>query len=163
MFAGIIPTMPTDWFADRFGTENKGKMVVQTQNLMSAMDGLKVCKFALSGKVSVDEMARWVSWVTGWEISPAELMETGERLFNLKRMYNTRLGLSRKDDTLPSRLLTSKRKTGGAAEFLPRLGEQLSDYYEARGWTEEGLPTAGTLERLGLGFTVVDLPGGRAR
>ncbi len=162
VYTAPIPNMPHEWFDDRFGTENKGKFVKQCQDFMCVMDSLRICKFILNGKVSVDEMARWATWVTGFEYTGADLMEAGDRLYNLKRMYNVRHGISRKDDTLPSRILTWKRQTGGAAEFLPRLGEQLSEYYEARGWTEEGIPSEETLARLGLEFTIADLPSNKA-
>ena len=77
-------------------------------------------------------------------------MKTGERLYNLKRLFNVRLGISRKDDTLPMRLLTHRRGEGGAAKELPNFGVMLSDYYEYRGWDEEGIPTHEKLSELGL-------------
>jgi len=67
-----------------------------------------------------------------------EFFETGARIFNLKRKYNVRLGVSRKDDTLPPRLLTHKR--GGGTDALPPLNIMLSDYYKHRGWDEFGIP-----------------------
>lgn len=155
-----MPALPSDWFADRHGTQGKGKLVAQTQNLMSLLDSLKICKLLLNSRVGVDDFARWTSWVTGWEINGAELMEAGERMYNLKRMYNVRHGASRKDDTLPARILSHKRGSGGAADFLPRLGELLSEYYEARGWREEGIPAGATLQRLGLEFAIQHLPAG---
>lgn len=59
-------------------------------------------------------------------------MKTGERLYNLKRLFNIRRGISRKDDTLPVRFLTQRRGDGGTARTLPPLGIMLSDYYEYR-------------------------------
>nr|WP_269848420.1 aldehyde ferredoxin oxidoreductase C-terminal domain-containing protein [Methanosarcina horonobensis] len=38
------------------------------------------------------------------EISPAKLLKTGERIWNLERIYNLKAGFTRKDDTLPERL-----------------------------------------------------------
>ncbi|MCL5257439.1 MAG: aldehyde ferredoxin oxidoreductase family protein [Chloroflexi bacterium] len=157
-FKTAIPTMPFEWYEDRHGLENKGKLTVNCQNLMSVMDSLKLCKFVFNGRVGIENFANWTSCITGLDISADELMEAGERLYNLKRMYNVRHGISRKDDTLPSRILSHKRGTGGSAEFLPKFGEQLSEYYDARGWTEEGIPAEETLRRLGLDFAVKHLP-----
>jgi len=77
-------------------------------------------------------------------------MRTGERIFNLKRVYNVSCGISRKDDTLPPRILTHRRKTGGAAQNLPHFGRMLSEYYEFRGWSEEGIPKKEKLYQLGI-------------
>ena len=77
-------------------------------------------------------------------------MKVGERVFNLKRLYNTRLGVSRKDDFLPPRFLTLKRTGEGLTNRLPPMGELLSDYYAYRQWTEDGLPSQEKLVELGL-------------
>jgi aldehyde:ferredoxin oxidoreductase len=99
----------------------------------------------------------WFNDVTGWEMDLKGFMRTGERITNLKRMYNVRCGMSRKDDNLPMRWLTQK-KGGGAGGFLPHLGEMLNEYYECRGWDEDGLPKPETLRRFGLEKEVDDLP-----
>jgi len=77
-------------------------------------------------------------------------MKTGERIFNLKRLYNVNCGISRKDDTLPPRILTHRRKKGGTANNLPPLGRMLSEYYEYRGWNEEGIPQQEKLTQLDI-------------
>ena len=71
-------------------------------------------------------------------------------------MINVRRGISRKDDTLPARLLTVKRGSGigGSAENLPPLGEMLNEYYDYRGWSEIGVPTKEKLKELNLSETV---------
>jgi len=69
-----------------------------------------------------------------------------------------RLGLSRKDDTLPPRILTEKFTEGGSKDYLPRLGEMLEEYYRHRRWSKDGVPLASTLFSLGLCEEVEDLP-----
>jgi aldehyde:ferredoxin oxidoreductase len=88
--------------------------------------------------------------VTGVPLDVAELLKIGERIFNQKRLYNVRCGISRKDDTLPARFLTLKRTGEGLTPNLPPLGEMLSEYYQVRGWSEEGIPTPEKLRDLGL-------------
>jgi len=68
----------------------------------------------------------------------------------LKRLYNIRLGVSRKDDFLPYRFLTLNRAGEDLTNQLPPLGKLLSDYYAYRGWSEDGIPTPRKLEELGL-------------
>lgn len=50
------------------------------------------------------------------------------------------------------------RPEGGAAGYLPDLETMLAEYYECRGWDADGVPRPETLERLGLGHEVADLP-----
>lgn len=145
-----MPELGYDEIQDRFGVEGKGELTAKCQDLMCLMDALKMCKFSLSGGVKVTHMIKWLNYVTGWDVSLQEFLKTGERIFNLKRLYNVRCGISRKDDILPPRILTHKRGSGGAADNLPPLGEMLGEYYTWRGWSEEGIPTHAKLRELGL-------------
>ncbi len=135
---------------DRFQIEGKGILAAKTQNMMGMMDSLKLCKFILFGGITLTHIVQWYRDVTGREMTVDEFMKTGERIFNLKRLYNARLGISRKDDTLPFRSLTFKRVGKGLTPHLPPLGEMLSEYYEYRGWSEDGIPTPEKLKELGL-------------
>lgn len=146
-------TMPEIGFPeiqDRFGLERKGELVARAQDLMCLMDSLKLCKFSLGGGLKVTHMVEWLNLVTGWSMSIEEFLLAGERIFNLKRVLNVKCGVSRKDDTLPPRILTLKRAEGGAATNLPPLNQLLSEYYAVRGWDEFGRPQSETLQRLGL-------------
>ena len=116
---------------------------------LSMMDSLKVCKFTVFGGMTVIPMTKFLNAITGWDMSPEDWKICGERIFNLKRLFNNREGVSRKDDVLPPRITTSPRQ-GGAGDYLPGLGVQLRDYYRSRGWDEWGIPTPETLNRLDL-------------
>jgi aldehyde:ferredoxin oxidoreductase len=135
---------------DRFGTVKKGELVAKTQDLMSLFDSLKLCKFTLYGGLKLTHALKFLNAVTGWDIGQAEILKTGERIYNLKRMYNVRCGVTRKDDTLPTRLLREKRGEGGAAENLPPFAEALDEYYRYRDWDQNGIPTKTKLLELGL-------------
>ncbi len=139
---------------DPHGSAGKAALAKRMQDYMSLFNALGLCKLLVRGHVTAAEMASWLSAVTGWRVSEAELWETGERLFNLKRLINGALGLSRKDDLLSPRLLAHDRREGAAAGSLPHLGKMLARYYELRGWTAEGIPAPETLARLGLDFGV---------
>lgn len=127
-----------------------GMINAKYQDLMCLYDSLKLCKFTQFARVNLTEITAWLHYVTGWDVTIDELMLTGERISNLKRLYNVRLGMSRKDDTLPPRLLTHRRGTGGTPDNLPHLGRMLADYYAYRQWDEEGIPTPAKLEELDL-------------
>ena len=139
---------------DRWESKGKGQFIAKFQNLMGLFDSLVFCKFIVYGlgNCTIQVMLEWLNAATGWAMGFEEFMETGERIFNLKRMYNVRLGMSRKDDILPPRIRSWRRGTGGAADNLPHIGYMLSEYYVYRNWDEFGIPTKETLDKLGLSF-----------
>ncbi len=131
---------------DRFTLERKAELTAVMQNLMSVFDSLKLCKFLLPGGLKIATVVRWLNDVTGWDYTREELLTTGERIFNLKRLFNIREGISSADDTLPERFTT-----GPGGKHLKRL---LAEYYQLRGWSETGIPASETVERLGLSDVV---------
>ncbi len=151
------------FYGDKFvelknhSTENKPEMNVELEHIMCLCDSLTVCKFLMgapgAGSATADCVVEWLNQITGWDTTAAELMETGERIFNLKRMYLVRDGQSRKDDKLPGRM-KKRRMTGGSANNIPDVDGMLDRYYELRGWDEFGIPTKETLDRLGLSETL---------
>jgi aldehyde:ferredoxin oxidoreductase len=77
----------------------------------------------------------------------------GTRIYNLERAFNVREGLGRKDDLLPHRMLNEPLHTLGAqgeGEMVREMEQFLDRYYELRGWTNDGTPTAKKLAELGL-------------
>ncbi len=147
-FPASLVGLPDEY--DPHGSGGKAALAKRMQDFMSIFNALGLCKFLIRGHVTAADIARWFSCVTGWEVSEQELWDAGERLFNLKRLINVELGISRKDDTLSPRLLVHDRREGAAAGSLPHLGKMLSEYYGLRGWTEEGIPAPDTLARLNL-------------
>lgn len=146
-----MPELGIDEPQDPFKIEGKAEFTVKLQNFNTAMDCLIMCRFSQIGRaVIITDIAKWLEMITRRSVDPAELMQIGERVFNLKRLYNTRLGISRKDDMLPPRFLTLNRKAEDLPNQLPPIGQLLSDYYECRNWTEEGIPSAEKLAQLDL-------------
>jgi len=91
---------------------------------------------------------KWLTYITGTKFSSGHLQEIGERIFNLERMYNLREGLDQRDDTLPPRILNDP--TFAHMSSGHPLDKLLPRYYKLRGWDAQGVPTARTLERLGV-------------
>jgi aldehyde:ferredoxin oxidoreductase len=90
----------------------------------------------------------WAS-IVGVDISNAEYLLAGNRIHVLERYMNTREGISRKDDTLPARLLEEGRECDPQKRSVP-LSEMLDKYYALRGYDKDGIPTPATLKRLGI-------------
>jgi aldehyde:ferredoxin oxidoreductase len=68
----------------------------------------------------------------------------------LERKFNLDAGFTNKDDTLPARLLKDAAKSGPAKGKVSGLDKMLPEYYAARGWTKDGIPSNETLSRVAL-------------
>jgi aldehyde:ferredoxin oxidoreductase len=130
--------------------EGAARIAVLMQNLMTVYDALGLCKFLSRGGVGPSHIAKWINLVTGWDLSASDVMLAGERLFNLKRLYNLRCGVRREDDALPHRLEHLDRSAGAAAGSLPDMPRLMKEYYALRDWDARGFPTPARLRRLGL-------------
>lgn len=137
---------------DRFASDAEAvRVTIAFQDYMAALNALGLCKFMAMSGLGPGLAADLVNAATGWAWSAADLIEAGERLFNLKRLINLRLGVTGGDDRLPQRFLTEPRPSGGAAGNLPDLEAMLPIYYMMRGWDAEGRPLKERLVKLGLG------------
>ena len=137
--------------------KGKARLVKFWQDVFSLIDSAGLCIF-FAGRnllrpeleIYPDLILEYLNAVTGAEYSLDELVKAGERILNAERMFLVRAGFSRKDDTLPRRLTHEPLKEGPAKGKVSHLEEMLEDYYQQRGWTQEGIPTEGKLKELGL-------------
>lgn len=90
----------------------------------------------------------WTS-VTGLSISGSEFIRAGERIHVLERYMNTIEGISRKDDTLPDRLLNQPRESDEKKRTIP-LEKMLNKYYKLRRYDNNGIPTKELLRDLSI-------------
>lgn len=95
-------------------------------------------------------IVKLLTYSTGRAYKIEDLDLLGERIFNLKRILNIKLGVSRKDDYLPKIVLTPL-KEGGTEGRVPNIGKMIQKHYEIRKWDyESGKPTEEKLKQLGL-------------
>jgi len=100
--------------------------------------------------VNLLDYYRAVSFVTGVRYDRRAFLRTGERVFNLERLFNLREGFSSKDDNLPLRFIGEPMREGPTAGKVVPITKMLLKYYRLRGWNEIGIPTVQHLERLGV-------------
>ncbi len=134
---------------DRFQVQGKSSFVILHQNLAAAIDSLVLCKFTNLG-VAEEYFARVLSAVTGLHYSTGDMIKVGERVWNLEKLYNLREGFSRKDDTLPPRLLQEAAADGPSQGWVVKLEPMLEEYYRSRGWDDQGVPGPRKLAELEL-------------
>ena len=132
----------------RTSIENKHVWVKIFQDLTAVIDSAGMCLFT-SFALGAPEYAELLNAATGTDYDVDSLLEAGERIYNLERLYNQKAGMKPEDDTLPKRLLEEPIVDGVSKGQLSRLSEMLPKYYEARGW-QNAFPTQETLTRLGL-------------
>ena len=116
----------------------KGGLVADSEDYSAVMDSLIWCKFIR--KVFDDfyeDSAELLNDVTGWDVSASELKKTGERINNIKKLFNIREGWDKSSDTLPHRILNEPLDNGDKLSFED-LEIMISSYYIARGWTKSG-------------------------
>jgi aldehyde:ferredoxin oxidoreductase len=147
----FIPELGIEKPHKSYEIDGLADVVIKLQNFQTLNDTLIMCRFAQVGRaVRLSNVHEWYNLITGLDVTIDELMQVGERIFNMKRLYNTRLGISRKDDFLPPRFMTHNRKGPGMTNQLPPIGQMLNEYYESRGWDEIGVPTPQKLADLGI-------------
>jgi aldehyde:ferredoxin oxidoreductase len=134
---------------DRFANQGKAGIVAVHQNEAAVVDSLVVCRFT-NVAVSAEYFARQLTAVSGIKFSADDLIKVGERVWNMERLYNLREGFRRQDDTLPERLLSEPVPAGPSQGHTARLHLMLDEYYQFRGWDEEGVPDKPKLKELGL-------------
>ncbi len=150
---GVLqPDLGYDREVDRLASNaDTAKLAYDYQNYMATYNPLGMCKFIVKGLIGPDRVCEIANSALGWNWTRETLLETGDRIFQLKRLINLRLGITPADDTLPKRLLTEPRPSGSAEGVLPDLEVMLPVYYKLREWDEKtGAPSQARLERLGI-------------
>ena len=117
--------------------------------MTAVMDSLGFCNWLLMG-LKFTNLVPMTNAVLGTQYKATDLLEVGERIWNLERLFNDKAGFIGDDDRLPDRFTKEPLADGPAEGQVSRLPEMLPRYYELRGWSPRGNPLPETLERLGL-------------
>ncbi len=133
---------------DQHQEQGKAPFVVWHQNYRSMVDSSGMCNFV---NIPLDVLPDTFKAVLGHDVSLDELVLLGERIFNLKRLLNLKLGMvPRRDEVMP-KLLTVPYGEGATGGFVPDWEMMLREYYAVRDWDwESGRPSAAKLAELGL-------------
>ncbi|MEW6239926.1 MAG: aldehyde ferredoxin oxidoreductase family protein [Chloroflexota bacterium] len=143
------------FFDRQAGAEKAGNVAIH-QNWRTVFNALVMCIFA---NVPPQTQVDLINAACGYNFDIEEMMKTGERGWNLKRLINNNMGLTRANDKLPKALLTAYTE-GGSAGYVPPFDEMLEAYYDARGWDKvTGKPSKDKLKELGLEEIARDLWG----
>jgi aldehyde:ferredoxin oxidoreductase len=152
------------------GVRGKGKMLKFSEDLVTIGDILGLCKFAYYRSATfpylyrkgVHLATRLYNACAGRELSEKEMLQAGERAFNIEKAFNTRCGATRADDMIPKRFFEEPLRgggpSGGAVVDKDKFNTILEEYYGDRKFNpKSGLPTRVGLEQLGLKYIADDL------
>jgi len=134
---------------DPLTTDGKPGLVKAFQDATAAVDSSGLCVFTTFAW-TLEDIAPQVNGACEGDWNPDRMMEVGERIWNMERQFNMEAGFTAADDTLPPRLTGEGAKTGPAQGKVNELGKMLPEYYQLRGWTDDGQLTDETRQRLGL-------------
>ncbi|MEM1588678.1 MAG: aldehyde ferredoxin oxidoreductase family protein [Candidatus Bathyarchaeia archaeon] len=137
---------------NRFSPKEKGFEVKIHEDIMTIYDILGICKFSRH-MFFIEGLPELVAAVTGFNFSISSLVTIGERVYNIQRAFNAREGFTRKDDNLPERVFSEpipKGKSKGSVLTREEFEKMLDEYYAARGWSINGIPTKAKLTSLDL-------------
>jgi aldehyde:ferredoxin oxidoreductase len=138
---------------DPLADEGKGASVAAAQKECAINDSIVVCNFGNPGLAPALRGNLLVAATGLQEFDDIEyLTKVGERIVTLERAFNIREGFSRKDDYLPQRMLSEPLKDAGPAtgQFVRKMDTLLDEYYDAMGYTRNGIPTVDKLKELEL-------------
>lgn len=133
---------------DRTVTDDKAVWAKTFQDLTAVIDSMGHCLFT-SFAMGAQEYTDLLNAATGTNHSVEEVLEIGDRIYNIERMFNKAAGMKPEDDRLPKRLLEEPISNGPSKGMVSQLPLTLPQYYEARGWVN-AFPTDETLKKLGL-------------
>lgn len=110
---------------------------IPMQNRRAMLDSTGMCFFPTFEPALEEPMLALLSAITGKEYDKAEFEKSGERIFNLEKMFNYREGFRRQDDRLPDRFFEDAFTVGpkkGAVLDRTKFEAMLTRYYKDRGW-----------------------------
>ncbi len=142
---------------DPLSIEDKPHLVHRFEDAFAVIDAAGLCVFLAVRYLFDPHVDLWptrlaglLNHATGAGYTPQSLLEPGERVFNLERMFLLGAGFTAADDTLPKRMLEEPLPDGPGKGHVADLDKMLPEFYRLRGWDENGVPTAEKLAALGL-------------
>ncbi len=125
---------------DLYTHEGKAARAAELAENAAIFDSACLCSFNFVPVALVPEL---INAVAGTAYTLDDLRTIVRRIITLERRFNRREGFSRKDDTLPPRLLLEPLPDGMAeGKKVEGLDLMLDEYYALRGWDKDGNPPA---------------------
>ncbi len=123
---------------DRFVIDGKAALVADWDERNVLIDSMIICNF-IRAFIDVKTMGEFYQAVVGSDTNEESLREAAKRTVNMTRRFNTREGISKKDDMLPKYLIDNPLPSGYTIT-RSEIEKMAKEYYSIRGWSEDGIP-----------------------
>ena len=132
--------------------EKKALMASACSKFTNILNGSGMCIFGAFLGIHRTPTFGWLNAATGWNKTPEEYMEIGERLQTLKQAFNVKHGIEPKDYKVIDRALGRPPLAEGANKGRTvDIEKMMGDYWAQFGWdSQTGKPTQESLTKLGL-------------
>ncbi|MBN1314992.1 MAG: aldehyde ferredoxin oxidoreductase family protein [Anaerolineales bacterium] len=144
---------------DPLTIEGKPAYVKHFEDIFAITDAAGLCVFLTirylfdqDFDVQPTRLTRLLNFATGAGYTKESLLEAGDRIYNLERLFLLNAGFTSADDTLPKRMLSEPLTEGPGRGHVVELDRMLPQYYQLRGWDEKGIPTPVKLRALDLDY-----------
>jgi aldehyde:ferredoxin oxidoreductase len=137
---------------ERSARTGRGLYHKRSTNFRHATNALGMCDFVLGGFTHIDAFMEELKAITGWDdLTPEELIKTGERITNMRQAFNVREGLDM-PFKFPDRMLGKPPKTKGPRAGIQMTHEEIfNEYLTEMDWDlNTGKPSKEKLLELGL-------------
>lgn len=134
---------------EEHSSENRARLNVACQDYGMFFASCAVFCNLGANPLTATHTVSMVNYVTGFDYTLDEIINIGRRVWLLKRGLTNLFGARAKDDRLPKRLM-SVMEDGPTAGSVPDMDKMLSEFYELRGFNEDGVPKKEVLEKNGL-------------
>lgn len=109
------------------------------------------CKFMEFRGYTLSDLCNTINAATGMNWSLDDLRRCGDRITQIQKLLNIRYGWKKEHDfNYPKRFMEPVNEGKAAGKVPIGLEEAISDYYQERGWDEDGKPTIAKLKEVGL-------------
>ncbi len=131
------------------GTTGKARACATSQDFVAMVDSSGLCLFT-TGTWGYEDFAKMIDADLPGDWDVERLRRTGERIWNLEKLFNLQAGLTMQDDTLPPRMLQDPAPAGFNKGGVAQIAVMVPQYYNVRGWSEQGIPSKQKLDSLNI-------------
>jgi aldehyde:ferredoxin oxidoreductase len=141
LYGGPVSAEPNSY-------DQKERAVRACENIYAVGDSVGMCRFTTKlfnspSLPGIEEFRSQLANVTGLQFTAEELEQCGHNVMGVERLINHRLGVRRKDDTLPDRWFDEPNPAGpykGEKIDRAQFDAMLTRFYEISRLTSEGVP-----------------------
>jgi aldehyde:ferredoxin oxidoreductase len=120
--------------------EGKATMFSEWEDRLTIFDALILCRF-YRDMYQWEDLSAILRGITGLELDVADMRKIAAAIADNTRRFNLAEGLTPEEDHLPKRFTSEVLPETGKGITEDEMQQLLTEYYQARGWDENGHPS----------------------